>query len=224
MTTKYTKEKLEEAAKNSFSYMGVLRWLGLKQAGGTQCHIKRKLLQYNIDISHFTGQAHLKGKHSSNKLSASQILIKRNNNRRQDAYKLRRALIESGIVYECEICKNNGVWNDKKLTLQVDHKNGDWQDDKLENLRFLCPNCHQQTSNFGSRPKTKVIKEKVKKSRPSKLRNKITKEELAKLLWEKPTSQIAKDFNVSDNGIAKLAKQWKLTKPPRGYWAKINKI
>lgn len=223
MNTKYTKEKLEEATKNSFSYMGVLRWLGLKQAGGTQCHIKKKILEYNIDVSHFTGQAYLKGKHSSNKLLPSQILIKRNNNRRQNAYKLRRALIESGIEHKCEKCSNIGIWNNEKLVLQVDHKNGDWQDDRLENLRFLCPNCHQQTANFGSKPKKvhyNQAKPKAKKLRPSKLRNKITKEELAKLLWEKSTTQIAKDFNVSDNGIAKLAKQWGLTKPPRGYWMK----
>ena len=58
---KYTREKLESAAQASTSIAGVLRYLGLRQAGGTQAHIGRLLKQFEIDTTHFTGQAHLRG-------------------------------------------------------------------------------------------------------------------------------------------------------------------
>ncbi len=50
---------------------------------------------------------------------------------------------------ECEKCGNTGEWQGQKLKLQVDHKNGDGRDHRLENLRFLCPNCHCQTETWG---------------------------------------------------------------------------
>lgn len=55
------------------------------------------------------------------------------------------------IEYKCAICGNTGEWNGKPLTLQIDHINGDHLDNRLENLRFLCPNCHSQTDTFAGR-------------------------------------------------------------------------
>ena len=47
------------------------------------------------------------------------------------------------------------IWNDKKLSLQLDHINGDNSDNRLENLRFLCPNCHTQTETYCSKCRAK---------------------------------------------------------------------
>ena len=52
----YTKEWLEELCKNSYSYAEVLRKAGRKQGGGTQATLRKKIQEFNIDISHFTGQ------------------------------------------------------------------------------------------------------------------------------------------------------------------------
>lgn len=65
--------------------------------------------------------------------------------------KLRRALMEIGRPYACEFCGNPGEWQGKPLNLEVDHISGNRFDDRKENLRFLCPNCHSQTETFGSR-------------------------------------------------------------------------
>lgn len=144
---KYTKEILEDAAKNSTSYAGILRYLNLKQAGGTQAHLIRKVKEYGINTSHFTGSAHNKGKIFQNKRrSAESILVLRNDNKRQKPSLLVRALLESGIKHECSKCGQPPMWMGNPLTLDVDHINQNWLDDRIENLRFLCPNCHSQFS------------------------------------------------------------------------------
>ena len=70
---------------------------------------------------------------------------------------LRRALLRSGRKEHCEECGQLPVWNDKQLTLNVDHVNGNNTDHREENLRFLCPNCHSQTPTFAGRNKRKHI-------------------------------------------------------------------
>lgn len=143
--TKYTKEILETAVENTFSYAGVLRYLGLRQAGGTQSYISSRIKGFSIDTSHFTGQAHNKGKASNNRLSPSQILvIMPKGSLRQRHSRLKRAMIESGIDYTCAECGMSNIWNGKIICLEVDHIDGDWLNNLLENLRFLCPNCHSQ--------------------------------------------------------------------------------
>lgn len=147
MRRKYTRTILEKVVKESLSLSNVCRLLDVPNNGGTRSVIKKRIVEYNIDTSHFTGQAHLRGGHSSNKLSADAILIY--GGTAVKASQLRRALMESGREYICEECNSEPRWNNKPLVLQVDHKNGDRKDNTKENLRFLCPNCHTQTSNWG---------------------------------------------------------------------------
>lgn len=149
---KYTKETLEEAVKNSKSISQVLEKIGLATSGGNHSHIKKRLQLFGIDISHFTGQAWNKGGISSIRKSAKEVLIV-DKKRRAKTTQLVRALIEIGVKYECSQCPTGSQYNGKPLTLHVDHINGDWSDNRHENLRFICPNCHSQTPTFG--PKNK---------------------------------------------------------------------
>lgn len=57
-------------------------------------------------------------------------------------------LVLNLLEYKCSFCNNNGVWFNKKLTLELDHIDGDKTNNLLENLRFLCPNCHSQTKTY----------------------------------------------------------------------------
>lgn len=140
----YTKQEVEEAVRSSFSKTQTLRKLGKKVCGSSHLHLNSLIEKYEIDTSHFTGQAHLKGGSSSNKRKPEQILRKTKSMRRERGQVLRRALKEVGREYKCEGCGNEGAWRDKDMTLQVDHINGDFQDNRKSNLRFLCPNCHSQ--------------------------------------------------------------------------------
>lgn len=147
----FTKEQIEEAVVISHSYMGVLRALGVKQTGGSHSHYKRKILAFGMDTSHFTGQSHCKGNVSKARKAAKDILVLRLSGGRQRHRLLARALIESGVKHECAECGQPPIWRGKKLTLDVDHIDENWLDDRRENLRFLCPNCHSQFSrNLGA--------------------------------------------------------------------------
>lgn len=144
---KYTKELLEEAVQASDSFMGVMKYLNIKLAGGSHSHIKNRIKKFEIDTSHFTGQAHMKNKTALNKKSFDQILIVLpEGSNRPKAVQLRRAMLECGMEMKCP-CGISDEWNGKPITLEVDHIDGNWYDNRIENLRFLCPNCHSQETD-----------------------------------------------------------------------------
>ncbi len=149
---KYTAEMLSPIVESSLSYAEVLRHLGLKQTGGSQSNIKRLVQKYGIGTDHFLGQARNQGDdhRGPRKATADEILVLRDPLAQPEkAFKLRRAMIEIEIPYRCALCGMEAVWNGQPLMLTVDHVNGCRNDNRRENLRFLCPNCHSQTPTFG---------------------------------------------------------------------------
>ncbi|MFC5664734.1 HNH endonuclease signature motif containing protein [Kitasatospora misakiensis] len=145
----YTRELLQEAVDASHSIAGTVRHLQLRQAGGTQAHIGRRIKALGIDISHFTGQAHNRGKHSTRRLSPAEVLVQRPPEaKRLPGSRIRVALAELGRPELCEGCGTGPEWQGRPLTLEVDHINGDWSDNRPDNLRLLCPNCHAVTDTY----------------------------------------------------------------------------
>lgn len=156
----------------------------------------------------------------------------------------KRIFKENLLKNECVICKQAPEWYGQKLTMVLDHINGNPKDNRLENLRILCPNCNSQTPTFCKGHKHKKQPDKfcktcfIKISKQSthcrkcsliNIRNNLiinnrkfnpSKEELQKLVWEMPTTKVAKLFNVSDKAVEKRCKILGVNKPPRGYWAK----
>lgn len=208
----YTKQQVQNSAKESFSVSECLRRLGRTVSGSSHRYMLQFIKENNIDISHFKQSWRiLKGKVP--KKPASAILVFNTDSKSRLSHsQLKRALIEIGRNYSCEIC---GLfeWRGNKNILQVDHINRNWRDNTSDNLRFLCPNCHVSTASYGNK------KEKVKKKHIYKTKiNWPTREEIERIVWQEPINKIAKRLCVSDNAIHKFCKRNNIQKPPHGYW------
>lgn len=145
----YLRDELAEAARSSVSVCEVMRKLGVSLAGARHAHITERLRHFSVDTSHFLGKAHGKDPRSRRLKTPDQILIARpKGGGRAKTHHLRRALLASGVAYECKLCGQEPMWRGLELTLDIDHEDGDRCNDSLGNLRFLCPNCHATTGTF----------------------------------------------------------------------------
>lgn len=146
---KYPPELLAEAATRSKSVRDVVRYVNARQVGGTEAHIGRQLKKYGIDTAHFTGQGKMRGSVSPKRIPAHGILVTNpSGSGRVRCKLLRRALAEVGVPARCVGCGTGPEWLGKTMTLEIDHINGELTDNRLENLRYLCPNCHATTDTF----------------------------------------------------------------------------
>ena len=146
---KLSDEQFVELLKKSSTISEVLFKLGYTTKGNSwgYSQIKRRMTDLNLDYSIFKGKSYLANK-KSDKISEQDIL--RENCKHQRTI-LRRYIIKNNLIpYKCAICGCT-EWQGKTLSLELDHINGINNDNRLENLRFLCPNCHSQTSTYGSR-------------------------------------------------------------------------
>ena len=152
MRKKKTKEEFEFAAQNSKSIAGMCRLLGLKPSGGNYRILHNAIKQYQINISHFTGQGWnvaLEFKPNEAK-PIGEILVE---NSTYQSYKLKRRLISEGIKRAvCESCGQT-TWLGQPIPLELHHINGENRDNRLENLCILCPNCHAMTESYRGKNK-----------------------------------------------------------------------
>ncbi len=107
--------------------------------------------RFGVDTTHFTGQAHNRGDRGVWTMPVRERLsLLPDGSRRVPGQRLRRAMLRIGLPEHCEKCGCGTIWNGRPLTLHVDHINGDFLDNRPRNLRFLCPNCHSQTSTYAN--------------------------------------------------------------------------
>lgn len=155
---KYTKEWLQELCKDSYSLAEVLKKAGRKQGGGAQETLRKKIAEFNIDTSHFTGQLWNKGKtkETDERIAAATL--------NKEKYNLEEVFCKNSLVtqkglrgyverhnileYKCQFCGCDGHWLDTEISLEIDHINGVNNDNRIENLRYLCPNCHATTETY----------------------------------------------------------------------------
>ena len=258
-----------DIVKRSPSFSEALRQMGCKPSGSLHRLLKNKIALLGVDVSHMSGQRWNAGctAQSDSRVRKASVALeypwdevfREDCAARIGGQALLKRLIKAGKrSYHCEEC-GLSEWRNKRIVLQLDHINGVSNDNREENLRILCPNCHSQTDTWSGKNNrrdggmqtqtpqkrsgnnstvrvqvplpackkcgTEISKKAitgmcancVSKNRRKSVRPK--KEELARLLWETPTSVLAKNFGVTGNAVAKWCRQYGLNKPPRGYWA-----
>ena len=220
---KYTKEEIEQILKNSTSYKDFARKIGYTHSpsGDTIKMLKEKTQDY--DTSHFKQKIPEKRSEENifiEKSSASQKTLR-------DWYKKKEY-----SPYKCSICGQPPLWNNKELTLILDHINGINNDDRLENLRWVCPNCNQQLETTGFKNQNRKIHAKkyycvdcgkeifkgsvrctaceAKRKTISLEEMPVSKEELKNLIRNMPFTVIGKKFSVTDNAIRKWCDKFNL--------------
>jgi hypothetical protein len=139
---KWTEENLKRAVLSSTSVRQVLDKIGLVQAGGNYNQIKKYIKENNLNIKHFKGRGWNKGLKGIGvpRISIKDILVKNSN---FQSFKLKKRLFSSGLKHKkCEDCDWAKLSKDGRLPLELHHVNGDNTDNRIENLKILCPNCH----------------------------------------------------------------------------------
>jgi hypothetical protein len=129
-----------------------MRFLNKPITGSRYSYISQLVKQYGIDTSHFSYSKVHKVTESYKRKAPEEILVLITDEyaHRAKATMLTRAMVELGVKYECSTCSVS-EWQGEPLVLDVDHIDGNRFDCRLHNLRFLCPNCHRQTTTFAKR-------------------------------------------------------------------------
>lgn len=229
-------EKIREAVETTTSYADAIRHLNKEPNGGNYRWLKVHIKRLGLSTDHFLSRSEISAKgHRDHprepiyKISHEDLFSKESTCYSTKTIK-KRLVKSQAITYECSVCKIKD-WQEKAISLHLDHINGDPLDHRIENLRLLCPNCHSQTNTYCSRNrKGKVpapptlcrecqspisrgaIKCRGCRSKPKQLAEKIpiirkTKivypptEQLVELCKEHGFCEIGRRLGVSDNAI-----------------------
>ena len=152
----WTREQLEEAVKQNIGIPGVLKHMGFPPSGSYYNWIKKKIADFNLDITHFIKPG---SKQPLPPISDEEFFVK---GRRAKGSALKSRLLKRGVSTLCAGCGiyewTTKITSSTKISLQVDHINGDSMDNRIENLRLLCPNCHSMTDTYcGKNMKRTVV-------------------------------------------------------------------
>lgn len=221
-------DELKNIVTNSKTFKDVLIHFNLTNKGGNSNTLKKRLNEENIDFSHIKqGMNSNKGRKFPNSgltLEECYNVLFINPTKYGRGITKKYLIKYSLIPYQCK-CGLKNKWCNQSLSLHLEHKDGNGNNALIENLEFLCPNCHSQTKTFsGRKNKLKYFCKKCGEENrgygqfcfncsnfDKRKVNRPLKEELKKLLTSNtPYTTIGKMFGVSDNAVRKWAKSYDL--------------
>jgi 5-methylcytosine-specific restriction endonuclease McrA len=221
---KIDRKVLQNLLDSSNSIVEVLTKLNYDGYNGNHRTLKKRIKEEKFDLTQFELNAKNWRKkfliELRDKSAISKNVLTKNSS--CSRHSLKRFLIKNDLLsYECAICKNKGEWQNQTLSLNLDHINGINDDNRLENLRFLCPNCHSQTDTFSGKRKKIIYSCPICFNRMAgygatcpkcvkhPLKFEISREELYDLIVNKKIAYLTlgKRFNVSDAAIKKRCKK-----------------
>lgn len=212
---KYSKEVVEAAVNKSDNYAEVFLNLGKVIHPGSYPWLKSLIQRFGISIDHF----YKKGSETNHDIK-----------KRMRRGSLKRLLLETGIKEKCCECGLN-EWRGKSIRLDIDHIDKDPTNNNVENLQFLCPNCHRQKTVDADNPKpTKtnicscgalIAKNSLNCKRCRTVPSRIewpNNEDLKHLVWAFPLIEVGKSLGVSGNAVKKYCDKNNIPRPQKGYW------
>lgn len=204
---KLTDEEFINLVKSSLNIAEVLFKLGYTVTGNSwgYSQVKQRMTDLNLSGKDFRGKSAIVEESLKNK---AVNLFKENS--KHSRHILRKRIIQENLLeYKCAIC---GIkeWNGKTLSLELDHINGINNDNRIENLRFLCPNCHSQTSTYGSRNKQYV---ESKYDIPEELANSI----ISEYLKIKNKKKVAEKLGIAKKAVEQCLKENRILRPNQKY-------
>lgn len=157
----WSDQELVVAVKDSISVRSVIIKLRLVPAGGNYDQVNDRIKYLSLDTKHFTGMGWNIGlKFVPNPILPLEKLLVRDRRCQSNGLKLR--LFNAGLKErKCELCGWCAISIDGRIPVELDHINGDHSDNRIENLRILCPNCHSLQSTHRGRNKKTVFKYRV---------------------------------------------------------------
>ena len=225
------KKELEKIVKECKTIGEILRYFGLSNKGNNYKTIKGRMEADNIDYSHIPLGTNACYFHAKNGISfggvsarpLEEIMVENSNYSRNH---LKKRLLKKGILEnKCSICGLGPEWNGKGIVMVLDHINGVSNDNRLENLRMVCPNCNSQLPTFAGRKikttnnckdcgkeirkiseKCNSCASKERGKNKRKVKDRPSKEEINKMLETMSMCAIGRKYGVSDNAVRKWLK------------------
>jgi hypothetical protein len=151
----YTIDELKDSVNKSLCWSDVCRFVNVTICTYNFKRMQKLCLDNEINFDHFKEGRKQSYRRNKRNWESAEVYCK---NSLLPRHMLRKRVLRDNFMsYSCSSCNNTGEWNGKKLTLEIEHRNGINDDNRVENLTWLCPNCHSQTPTFRNSSNRKAL-------------------------------------------------------------------